>query len=67
MTANDDLLRPSLEKTDAAHKSIYSTTTGYLTAFIGGPFAAIAMAAINSGRLGRSGAGRAAACRSQSR
>src|SRR5688572_15243311 len=53
MTANDDLLRPSIEKTDAAHKAIYSTTTGYLTAFIGGPFAAIAMAAINSGRLRR--------------
>ena len=53
MTADDDLLRPSIEKTDTAHKAIYSTTTGYLTAFIGGPFAAIAMAAANSVRLGR--------------
>lgn len=53
MTANDDLLRPSLEKADGTRKAIYSTTTGYLTAFIGGPFAAIAMAAVNSGRLRR--------------
>jgi hypothetical protein len=53
MTTHDDLLQPSLNTADAQRKAIYSTTAGYLTAFIGGPFAAIAMAAINSGRLRR--------------
>lgn len=53
MTTNDELLQPSLEKHDETQKPIYSATAGYLTAFVGGPFAAIAMASVNSWRLRR--------------
>lgn len=53
MSTNDDLLRPSLDNPDTVQNAIYSTTAGYLTAFIGGPFAAITMAGLNSWRLRR--------------
>jgi hypothetical protein len=53
MSERDDLLRPSLQASDAGQKAIYSTTAGYLTAFFGGPFAAIGMSALNAWRLGR--------------
>lgn len=53
MASTEDLLRPTLGKQATGQPAIYSTTTGYLTAFVGGPFAAIAMAALNSWRLRR--------------
>ncbi|MGE0031013.1 MAG: hypothetical protein AB7T20_07835 [Steroidobacteraceae bacterium] len=53
MSEREDLLRPSLQASDSGQKAIYSTTAGYLTAFFGGPFAAIGMGILNSWRLGR--------------
>lgn len=55
MTRPDDLLQPSLAQADQAQKATYSSTAGYLTAFIGGPFAAVTMAGLNSWRLRRLG------------
>lgn len=52
MTDNE-LLQPSIAKVDGPQRAIYSTTAGYLTAFFGGPFAAIGMAGLNAWRLGR--------------
>jgi hypothetical protein len=48
----DELLRPSLEGSAVA-KAPYSTRTTFLTAFFGGPLAAIAITALNSVRLQR--------------
>jgi hypothetical protein len=52
MTDND-LLRPSLSGADAHATSIYSATTGYVSAFIGGPIGAAVVAMVNSWRLNR--------------
>jgi len=50
---NDDLLRPSLSGTNAAATAIYSATTGYVAAFLGGPIAAAVIAMLNARRLRR--------------
>jgi len=52
MTDND-LLQPSLSGTDAPATSIYSATTGYVAAFLGGPIGAAVVAMVNSWRLNR--------------
>lgn len=52
MTGND-LLQPSIGRVEASQRAIYSVTAGYLTAFFGGPFAAVGMAGLNARRLGR--------------
>jgi hypothetical protein len=49
----DDLLRPTLSPDTGASPAIYSANALFITAFFGGPFALIAMAALNSQRLGR--------------
>lgn len=48
----DELLRPSLDG-GAVAKAPYSVRTTFLTAFFGGPLAAIAITAVNSVRLQR--------------
>ena len=53
MNDHDDLLRPSLSGTGAQATAIYSATTGYVAAFVGGPVAAAVVALINSWRLRR--------------
>ena len=53
MNDQDDLLSPSLSGTHAPAAAIYSATTGYVTAFLGGPVAAAVIALINSWRLRR--------------
>jgi hypothetical protein len=53
MNQEEDLLRPTLGGAGATRNSIYSTTTGYLAAFFGGPIAAVVVALVNSQRLGR--------------
>jgi hypothetical protein len=50
--SRDELLRPSLSGTAIA-KAPYSVLTMFVTAFFGGPFAAIAIIAVNSLRLQR--------------
>jgi hypothetical protein len=50
--SRDDLLRPSLAS-EAMAKAPYSVRTTFLTAFLGGPLAAIAIIAVNSVRLQR--------------
>jgi hypothetical protein len=55
MTDND-LLQPSLSRTDAPATSIYSATTGYVAAFLGGPMGGAVVAMVNSWRLKRLGA-----------
>jgi hypothetical protein len=50
--SRDELLRPSLQDA-AVPKAPYSVQTVLLTAFIGGPLAAIAITALNSARLRR--------------
>ncbi|MCW5621944.1 MAG: hypothetical protein KIS79_12635 [Burkholderiales bacterium] len=49
----EDLLRPSLSGGDSPVSAPYSMQTTFLTGFFGGPFAAIAIFAINSFRLRR--------------
>lgn len=49
----NDLLQPSIDRVASPHRAIYSATAGYLTAFFGGPFAAVGMAGLNAWRLGR--------------
>lgn len=49
----DDLLQPSLSAGDAPGVSIYSTTTGYIASYFGGPLAAAIIALLNSFHLGR--------------
>jgi len=49
----EDLLRPSLSPSAMAARAPYSNQTAFVSAFIGGPFAAAAMFAINSWRIGR--------------
>ncbi len=53
MTQNniDDLLTPTLSPDAGQAPAIYSLTASALTAFFGGPFAVIALTAINSWRL----------------
>jgi hypothetical protein len=54
MVERDDLLKPSLSDTTAQPIApIYSATAGYLTSFMGGPLAAIAISSANSWRLNR--------------
>jgi hypothetical protein len=53
MNDPDDLLRPSLSGTSAQATAIYSATTGYVAAFLGGPVAAAVIALLNSWRLRR--------------
>ena len=53
MTSIDELLKPSLSDAGSTPTPIYSTTAGFATAFFGGPFAAVALTAVNSGRLRR--------------
>ena len=50
--SRDDLLRPSLQETGVA-KVPYSLRVTFLTAFFGGPFAALAITIVNSVRLRR--------------
>lgn len=47
-----DLLRPSLAQ-DKLAQAPYSTQAGFVTAFLGGPVAALMMAALNAHRLQR--------------
>jgi hypothetical protein len=51
----NELLKPSLGSEASAATSIYSTTTGYLAAFFGGPIGGAAIALTNSWRLKRLG------------
>ena len=53
MNHHDDLLQPSLAGTEASATSIYSATTGYVAAFLGGPVGAAVIALTNSWRLKR--------------
>ena len=53
MSDHDDLLRPSLSGTNVPATAIYSATTGYVAAFLGGPVAAAVIAMMNSWRLRR--------------
>jgi hypothetical protein len=53
MNDHDDLLKPSLSGTNAQATAIYSATTGYVAAFLGGPVAAATIAMLNSWRLRR--------------
>jgi hypothetical protein len=53
LSSLDELLKPTLEAGDGQQRAIYSTTAGYMTAFFGGPFAAIALTTLNSMRLKR--------------
>ncbi len=53
MSDHDNLLRPSLSGTNVPANAIYSATTGYVVAFLGGPVAAAAIALTNSWRLRR--------------
>jgi hypothetical protein len=53
MNDQDDLLRPSLSGTSAPATAIYSATTGYVAAFVGGPVSAAVIALTNSWRLRR--------------
>ena len=53
MNDNDDLLRPSLSGTSTHSTAIYSATTGYIAAFLGGPVAAAGIALTNSVRMRR--------------
>jgi hypothetical protein len=52
MTDND-LLQPSLSGSDVPATSIYSATTGYVAAFVGGPIGGAVVAMVNSWRLKR--------------
>ncbi len=53
MTQNntDDLLTPTLSPGEVQAPAIYSLTASVVTAFFGGPFAVIALTAVNSWRL----------------
>ena len=53
MADRNELLQPSLGSETSAATSIYSTTTGYLAAFFGGPLGGAAIALTNSWRLRR--------------
>jgi hypothetical protein len=53
MNDHDDLLRPSLSGTNIQATAIYSATTGYLAAFLGGPVAGAIIALLNSSRMRR--------------
>ncbi|HEY1283380.1 MAG TPA: hypothetical protein VGE96_02765 [Steroidobacteraceae bacterium] len=55
MPDRNELLQPSLGRQVSAATSIYSTTTGYLAAFFGGPLGGAAIALTNSWRLRRLG------------
>ncbi|HKE45115.1 MAG TPA: hypothetical protein VKB41_11330 [Steroidobacteraceae bacterium] len=51
--AENELLQPSLDSDKGAATSIYSTTTGYMAAFFGGPLGGAVIALLNSHRLRR--------------
>jgi hypothetical protein len=53
LSDHDDLLRPPLSGTNVPATAIYSATTGYVAAFLGGPVAAAVIAMANSWRLRR--------------
>ena len=55
MADRNELLQPSLGSETSAATSIYSTTTGYLAAFFGGPIGGAIIALTNSWRLKRLG------------
>ena len=55
MADRNELLQPSLGGEASAATSIYSTTTGYMAAFFGGPLGGAAIALTNSWRLRRLG------------
>src|SRR5262245_12304396 len=55
MADRNELLQPSLGSEMSAATSIYSTTTGYLAAFFGGPIGGAAITLANSWRLKRLG------------
>ncbi len=48
-----ELLRPTLSHHNAPRLAPYSQQTGFLTAFFGGPPAALVMAGVNAQRMGR--------------
>jgi hypothetical protein len=53
-TYRGDLLQPSLgHEGQAPRAAPYSTTTGFVSSFIGGPFAALIISALNVHRCGR--------------
>ena len=54
-STREDLLRPSLSRPADVATAPYSSQAAFLTAFFGGPAAAVAMFSINSWRLGRAG------------
>lgn len=53
MEARDDLLQPTLGRSDGPATSIYSARTGYFASFFGGPLAGAAIALVNAHRLNR--------------
>lgn len=55
MPDRNELLQPSLGSDASPETSIYSTTTGYMAAFFGGPIGGAAIALTNSWRLKRLG------------
>lgn len=48
----DDLLQPSLSPSDDQAVAIYSTATGFLTSYFGGPVATAIIGLLNSHQLG---------------
>ncbi|MEJ1963972.1 MAG: hypothetical protein WDO56_21490 [Gammaproteobacteria bacterium] len=53
MNDSDDLLSPSLGGSKAPATAIYTATTGYVAAFLGGPVAGAIIALLNARRLQR--------------
>lgn len=47
-----DLLRPSLSPSNRIERAPYSLQVGFLSAFFGGPLAAVGMSMLNSWRMG---------------
>src|SRR5262245_25508498 len=55
METRDDLLQPTLGRSDSPAISIYSARTGYFASFFGGPIEGAAIALANAYRLKRLG------------
>jgi hypothetical protein len=53
VNGRDDLLQPTLTAERGVATAIYSAQTGFYSAFLGGPVAALLIAGINASRLGR--------------
>jgi MFS family permease len=53
VNGQDDLLQPTLTGDRGVATAIYSAQTGFYSAFLGGPVAALLIAGINAFRLGR--------------